>query len=314
MSNIDKKVYEIYSKKYDVKGEIHDYGFLIKLIFTYQGKEKEIALSRPFPDSGEEAFKSLGEKSIDSYIEKLLSGEIKERRLMLHDWYLDEHQDRESGESSIIAHGIVTGHTKLADSIDIHTSKVEKVSMNSETGEAEIRTRNSVYYCPLAYCNFRKQDKFPHLIYDYEQMKCDYQDKRLRPSIEPGKILLVLSNFCEFYFDSLYYMPEGESEIIEYTAYPHIGTFQDSFLIETDEENIDLRYFPHFQNIEFYSQHTDGKSLFIENIGDTTLYAKTSCGVLRLDPGERKEVIKDNTEKEDIVLPGGDLYPAGIIE
>ena len=142
----------------------------------------------------------------------------------------------------------------------------------------------------------------------------EIKERRLYPSIEPGKVLLVLADFREYYFDSLYYIPEGADERAEYRAYPHIGSFQDSFLIEAEDEPINLRYFPHYQNIEFYAQYTDGKPLFIENIGGTTLYAKASCGVLRLEPGERKEVTKDNAEKDYIVLPGGDLYPAGIIE
>ena len=31
----------------------------------------------------------------------------------------------------------------------------------------------------------------------------------------------------------------------------------------------------------------------IENIGDVVLYAKTSAGIIKLAPGERKEVIKE---------------------
>lgn len=54
--------------------------------------------------------------------------------------------------------------------------------------------------------------------------------------------------------------------------------------------------------------------LYIENIGSTVLYAKTHVGTIKLDPGERKEVIENNTEKENAILPDGDLYPAGIIE
>ena len=90
--------------------------------------------------------------------------------------------------------------------------------------------------------------------------------------------------------------------------------FQDSYLIEADNGRIDLRYFPHFQNIEFYSEHTQGMPLFLENVGDVVLYVKTSAGMMKLDPGDRKEVIKANAESETLSLPNGDLYPAGIIE
>jgi len=229
------------------------------------------------------------------------------RRLMLHHWYLD---DICFDDKTVIAHGIVTGHTRLQDSCMIHTSEVKKVVVNYERKEAEIHTRNSIYYCPFEYCDFQKQDKFPHIIANYEEIKNNYEGKKKCPTIEAGKVLLIISNFSEYYFESLYYLPEGESEAAEYCAYPHIGTFQDSYLIRTENNHVDLRYFPHFENIEFYIEHTNGLPMFIENIGDSVLYAKCSCGILRLEPGERKEVLKENTEKDDILLPGGDLYPA----
>ena len=54
--------------------------------------------------------------------------------------------------------------------------------------------------------------------------------------------------------------------------------------------------------------------LFLENVGDVTLYVKSSVGTIKLNPGERKEVTKENAESETPNLPNGDLYPAGIIE
>ena len=314
MTAFDKKVYEVYSKKHDVHGEIYDYDFVIKLKFTYNDKEQEIGMKRPFPDSSEEAFLKLGEETIDSYVEKLLSGEIKDRRLMLHYWYVSEYHDRDKEEITRIAHGIVTGHNRLIDSTEAHTSTIREIVINEETGEAEIHTRNSRYYCPLAYCRFWKQDKYPYALKNYNQLKEKYENVLKAPTIEPGNVLLVLSNFNEYYFNSLYYIPMGQTEPVDYSGYPHIGTFQDSYLVETDEEGVDIRYFPHFQNIEFYAQYTNGCPLFVENIGDVTLYVRAFCGTIELKPGERKEVMEENVEDEPPVLPGGDLYPAGVIE
>ena len=152
------------------------------------------------------------------------------------------------------------------------------------------------------------------MIPEYEKIKAEYKDKALRASIEPGKVLLVLSNFCHYYFHSLYYVPEGSDRPCEYSGDAHVGMFQDSYLVEADHGRIDLRYFPHFQNIEFYSEHTQGMPLFLENVGDVTLYVKSSVGTIRLNPGDRKEVIKANAESETPSLPNGDLYPARIVE
>ena len=136
------------------------------------------------------------------------------------------------------------------------------------------------------------------------------------PSIEPGKVLLVLADFCSYYYHSLYYVPkdsvDGQKEDI--SSQEHIGMFQDSFLIYSKNYKIDLRYFPHFQNIEFYSEKTDKCPWFLENIGNEVLYARTSAGVIKLMPGDRKEVNTENAEPIRPILSGGDLYPAAIIE
>ena len=73
-----------------------------------------------------------------------------------------------------------------------------------------------------------------------------------------------------------------------------------------------MRYFPHYQNIEFYSEYTDEKPLYVENIGYSVIYVQSNAGTIKLAPGERKEVTPENTEKEPPVLPDGDLYPAGV--
>ena len=86
------------------------------------------------------------------------------RKLQLHYWYIGEHEI--DGEKLLLGHGIVTGHKKLPDSIDMHMSAVEDINIDEEEGELVLTTRNSVYHCPLAYCRFRKQDEYPNIIPD----------------------------------------------------------------------------------------------------------------------------------------------------
>ena len=236
--------------------------------------------------------------------------DYKERKLQLHYWYVNERES--NGKKYNVGHGVVTGHKRIDDSVFIHTSEALNVEFDEENKEVLIKTRNSLYHCPVEYCRFEMQDKNPDLIPGYEELKNRFKDKIEYPSIEPGKVLLVLANFCDYYFHSVYYVPadsqDGEKK--KYRATPHIGTFQDSFLIDVAETRMDLRYFPHYRNIEFYSEETCGLPWFIENIGDVELYAKTGVGTIRLAPGERKEVKKENAEKEPPMLMDGDLYPA----
>ncbi len=302
----------VYSEKYDIHGVVRDYGVVTKLFFTYAGKEIEMGIDRNVEFFGE-SYEDVGRSIIDSYVTNLASHE-EGRKLRLHYWHIGEHEV--DGKMFRIGHGIVTGHKKFSDSIDMHTSAVEAVHIDKEEGELVLTTRNSVYHCPLAYCRFKKQDEYPDIIPDYESIKERYRDKIEYPSIEPGKVLLVLANFCDYYFHSLYFVPEnsGDGKKLEFSGWPHVGMFQDSYLINTKGYRIDLRYFPHYQNIEFYSEDTNGCPLFIENIGDVVIYAKTSAGTIKLEPGDRKEVSNENAEDETPILPSGDLYPAGIIE
>lgn len=238
--------------------------------------------------------------------------EQKDRKLQLHYWYVEEIP---KGDTQYrVAHGVVSGHKRLMDSVYIHTSEIKDIVIDKKAGEAIITTRNSEYHCALEYCDWAEQDKRPDILPEYEWIKNNYKDKITYPSIEEGKVLLVLSNFDDYYFNSIYYKPEGADEKITFSSYPNIGMFQDSFLIYGTDTPIDIRYFPHYQNIEFYSEHTANLPFFVENIGDNTLYVKSSQGLIRLEPGERKEISKENAEKEEPFLPEGDLYPAGIID
>ena len=297
----------VYSEKYDIRGTILDYGVVTKLVFNFDGKDIEIGIHKnPLMNTD---YAEMGQQIIESYIENLNS---RDRKVMLHNWYIEDHLSQKNGRYAL-AHGIVTGHSRLPDSIFCHTSKIRETYVNGE-GELVVLTMNTEYHCPLNSCDWRKQDQCTDMIPDYIKIKEEYEDKTLRPTIEPGKVLLVLSNFEHYYFHSLYCIPEGADKPCEYSGDAHIGMFQDSYLIEADHGWIDLRYFPHYQNIEFYSEHTQGMQLFLENVGDVTLYVKTSAGMIKLNPGDRKEVKKANAEVETPNLPNGDLYPAGIME
>ena len=306
-----KEEIDVYSEKYDIRGTVRDYGMVTKLFFTYEGKEIVMGIRRnAWKD---EKYEDLGKNIIESYIENLSHYE-EGKKLRLHYWFVNKQEI--DGEVFNVGHGIVSGHKKIDDSVFLHTSEVEAVHIDEDAGELLLTTKNSVYHCPLEYCNFKEQDKNPDILPDYEKLKEKYRDAIEYPSIEPGKVLLVLANFRDYYFHSLYYVPKDseDGKKLEFGGGAHIGTFQDSYLISTEDHRIDLRYFPHYLNIEFYSEDSDGCPFYIENIGDVALYARTSAGQIKLEPGDRKEVKKENAEDTERLLPGGDLYPAGIID
>ncbi len=310
MAKMLKHEYAVRSEKHAVEGKILDYGMVIKLVFSYEGKDIVIGMSRPFEKDMEKALISQGVSIIDGYVEKLHTSD-KSRRLALHYWYVDKVTSND-GMEFVCAHGTVSGHRRVQDSTFIHTSEVRNIIIDYENEEALIRTYNSEYHCPLAYCKFQKQELTSELIPDYEAIKEKYSDAFERPTIEDNKVLLVLSNFDEYYFHSIYNKRTSDLEPMDYSGYPHVGMFQDSYLIQTDDCKIDIRYYPHYRNIEFYTVRTENMPLYAENIGDVTLYVKAACGTICLHPGERKEICKDNAETDKPTLANGDLYPAEI--
>ena len=219
----------------------------------------------------------------------------------LQRWHIEK---RPSGR--MIAYGIVTNHPRLWDNTQIHTSKIISVEAKIDDDQAIIKTKNTVYFCCLSSCFFEKQDLFPDIIEGYDNIREKYYVPQPEPDIEYGKVLLVLSNYDEFYFHSLCVKKEdGENE--EYLHNPHLGMFTDSYLAYTKDHRIDVRYFPYDRAISFYNTETDGMPFYIENIGTTEIDIYKDRMRYTIKPGERidysdlKEDIENNTD-EDIVI------------
>lgn len=242
---------------------------------------------------------------------KIQLNSTSERKLQLHYWYVDIL--KKDGRKRLVAHGIVTGHNGIEDSVFIHTSEVKQIIADYSQHEILIETQNSLYHCPLIYCDFAKQDKNAKIIPDYKYVRDKYKNKLEAPMIGPENILLVLANFNEFYFNDFVCVTK-ENVVEKYFAAPHIGMIQDSFLIRTREGDIDVRYFPHPGNIEFYCVNTCEMPLYVENIGDIVLYIEYKGKQIKLQPGERKEVCEENAENEEVLLSKGNMYPPMMME
>ena len=223
----------------------------------------------------------------------------KEGNPELQRWHIEK---RPSGR--MLAHGIVTNHPRLRDNTQIHTSEIKSVEISENEDQAIITTKNTVYRCRLSSCHFEKQDLFPDIMEDYDSIKEKNYIPQPEPDIEYGKVLLVLSNYDDFYFHSLCVKNEaGEKE--KYLNNAHLGMFQDSYLAYTMDHRIDIRYFPYDRAIEFYTMETDGMPLCIENIGTCELLIIDGSSRLEIKPGERIEyqIINediDNESNEDI--------------
>lgn len=234
----------------------------------------------------------------------------EEKKAKLHYWYFDKDED------VVYMFGRVSGHERLMDTVIITTSKIVSYEIDEDKKELIARTLNTTYHCPLVYMDFEKQEKADpeHIIFpEYSDIKAKYEGKREEYSIEPGKVLMVVSDFDYYYFHSLYCKPDEDSAKCEYKNQPHIGSYQDSYLVRGLEPMIDIRYFPHYMNMEFYMLETSKMPLFIENIGDSELYCRTKKWQIKLPPHKRVEICKENCEIEKKSLDSGDLYPVAFL-
>lgn len=227
----------------------------------------------------------------------------------LHHWYLSKKK-RGDGTDYILAHGNVTGHKSLPDTLQVHTTQIKHMKVDEETGEVMIQTRNTEYHCRLSECDFSRPD-----TYDMIPGLANYAErfgKEKEYQQEDNSILLVLSDHGNYYFETMIIKENGS--LYKGMLYPHIGTLQDSCLLScaAHEGNIDIRYFPHRQHLRAYCWETGGLPVYLENTGDDILYFTTKDGPIELRPGERKLASKENAIGADarLVLDQSDLYPA----
>lgn len=234
----------------------------------------------------------------------------EEKKAKLHYWYFDKDED------VVYMCGRVSGHERLVDTVIITTSKIVSYEIDEDKKELIARTLNTTYHCPLVYMDFEKQEKADpeHIIFpEYSDIKAKYEGKREEYSIEPGKVLMVVSDFDDYYFHSLYCKPDVDSAVCKIMNNVHVGYTRDSYLVMGFDPMIDIRYFPHYKNMEFYVLSTNGMPLIIENIGDCELYCGTKKWQIKLPPHKRVEICKENCEIEKKSLDSGDLYPAAFL-
>ena len=205
----------------------------------------------------------------------------------------------------------------LYDGLNGHSSEVMSVTITEDEEEYEIQTRNTLYHCSFDSLLFERQDKSSYRLPDYERIKEKYWHPVDRSSLGKDDILLVVSDYSDYYFESLLYQNKDGSEG-DYTGSPHIGMVVDTFLIRgkygpdgslyapSPEERIDIRYYVGGSGFTFYSLYTGGRKLWIENRGDTPLRI-FGCGQrFQLKPGERVKALDRENMTEDRKLMGWD--------
>lgn len=236
--------------------------------------------------------------------------------VQLSNWYLEK-----KGDGIYLAHGIVKGHPRFPDLLPIHTSAI--ISVKVDTDAVLIQTSNTLYFCSMKECRYLKcrdlrsqnHKNAPDGLCQWVSRLEEYIQKYEAPQWEDmpeGAILLRLGTNREYYFDSMKIRLCGD-EYISVDPYVHVGMFQDSVLCMSNmgSDNCDLRYFPYKDgNLKFYGWRTDGRSVFLENVGPDPLRIEGVSGtnVYLLEPGERKEISPINASSKEKLTSKVDLY------
>lgn len=223
------------------------------------------------------------------------------KRNTLRHWYLGEYAWND--EKVILAYGQFYNHPRIANGRNGHTSIVQSVKINQDEKEFEIQTKNTLYHCSFDSCFFERQDNSPFELPEYEAIKAEYYKSIDTQGLSKNDMLLVVSDYCEYYFEKLIYQnPDGSEG--DFSGYPHIGTYTDTYLIEGSHDNykersqnIDIRYYVNNGGFEFYSLGTGGRNLWIENRGDSTLDIYGCGSPIELKPGKRILALKKDKRK-----------------
>lgn len=229
----------------------------------------------------------------------------------LYQWFLKKHE-KADGQVFFIAGGNVTGHPEIMDTTYINTSPMVGYEILEGSEEIVIHTRNSNYYCSMADCDFEVADTY-EAIPEWVQLSEQYKDAEKLYEVPEQSALIVYSDHCEYFFE--YAAVKMKEELVPLSMMVQEGTVQESVVINGDgtvmEGYVDIAYFPHYRHMEYYSCYIGGVDIYIENAGDNTIYSTFDIGVIKLEPGERKLVSKDNVENRENVpeLHKGTLYP-----
>lgn len=224
----------------------------------------------------------------------------------LSKWYLG--YEMMGGVKRRVARGVVSGHYRLDDGKQIHTSQIKFIEMEGDT--ALIRTRNTLYKCDMKDALY-DEFKYTDLIEGFEEYRAKYSDLPEPVSeVDDNQAVIRLGNNREYYYDSVHIKYKGQEEIITEPDV-HVGMIQDSVLSRFcfGDTYIFFDYFPYKNGcLEFYSWDDSELEVYIENCGDRELYVTVGGNVYNILPQERKLISEENMMEASPLLSTEDLH------
>ncbi|MBD5083788.1 MAG: hypothetical protein HDT33_01645 [Clostridiales bacterium] len=191
----------------------------------------------------------------------------------LFSWYLKAHG------SALLAHGIVSGHPKLPDGMQVHTSAIVRIA-EEERGILLETQSGSLYHLRSEELGRKASSlpapELPGLPSEFWQYCARAREQADRDREAALSTLNVSGVLClrvagPTVLSALWAGRSGPVRRVE--PYVHYGMFQDSVLIQDFVEDaagvcrVDFRYFPYRNRIEPYKISEDVKTILIVNEG-----------------------------------------------
>ena len=213
----------------------------------------------------------------------------------LFSWYIRDHGP------AFLAHGIVSGHPKLPDGIQVHTSAIAR--MTEEERGILLETRSgSLYHLRPEELDSRGDLPAPGalgLSPDLWQ-RCararelaDREEEAALSALHaPGVLRLRVVRTTVL--SALWSGRDGLARRAQIAE--HLGMFQDSVLIwapsgdESGSFRLDFRYFPYFHRIEPYKVSEDIETILIVNEGARDVAFGTGENICSCAAGTTTEI------------------------
>lgn len=251
----------------------------------------------------------------------------------LRNWYFSSQDYK--GETIWITHGNVYGNPEFEDGFKIHTSIVKKISIGDSY--LDVYTKNSIYRC--LFCESMEKhfifidtsslfdesvnksdlDTLKEKIISELEISKKYDEEKICESIHHEKecLIMIFSDKRDYYFED--FIIKMNEKMVHYSMFAHVGTFQDSILINSDScelqddaEEIDFRYFPYKGNrISFYNWEGYSGKIYAINKGVKEIEIDTACGKFLLQPNNNPYLISKDTligRIEEPIAPAVDMY------
>ncbi len=160
----------------------------------------------------------------------------------LKNWHVDtiEHH----GKTYTLIFGVFFNRPGIYDYTIGHTSQIKNISIDYEQKAYLIQTKNTLYHCSFDSCFFDRQDESKYPLPNYEKIKAEFYKPIDTQTLSKNDMLLVLSDLCELYFETLIYQNEDGNKGT-FSGFPHIGMLTDTYLIDDGEhrQTIDIRWY-----------------------------------------------------------------------